>query len=74
MLLSRRYIAAITLIINALTSAFTQDDKLAYLFAGVVYDEYLRPVPYTQVVAHGTGSGDVSDSLGIFNIYIRIQT
>ncbi len=37
----------------------------------MVYDEYFRPIPYTHVLAIGTGSGDVTDTLGIFSIYVR---
>lgn len=48
-----------------------QDEQLAYLFTGVVYDANFRPLPFTHVLAHGTGVGDVTDSLGIFRIYVR---
>jgi len=41
------------------------------LFTGTVYDEDFRPVPYTNVLAKGTGRGDMTDSLGIFQVYIR---
>jgi len=47
-----------------------QEKKKAYLFSGVVYDEKYRPLPYTHVIARGSGQGDVTDSLGIFLIYI----
>lgn len=46
-------------------------DKKAYLYTGIVYDMQRNPVPYTHVIARGTGQGDVTDSLGIFTIYIR---
>ena len=55
----------------ALSDITAQSDKLAYLFSGVVYDEFFRPLPYTHVVARGTGTGDVTDSLGIFSLYVR---
>ncbi len=52
-------------------SIYAQNDKLAYLFTGVVYDEFFAPLPYTHVMAKGTGIGDVTDSLGIFSLYVR---
>lgn len=48
-----------------------QDDQHAWLFTGTVYDEHFNPVPYTNVVAHGTGKGDMTDSMGIFSLYVR---
>jgi hypothetical protein len=50
--------------------AMSQDNR-AWKFTGVVYDAYFRPLPYTHVVARGTGQGDVTDSLGIFTLYVR---
>lgn len=61
----------IGILLLMLSETHAQQDNLAYLFSGVVYDEFYRPLPYTHVVARGTGSGDVTDSLGIFSIYIR---
>lgn len=59
------------LVMLLLTNITAQSDKLAYLFSGVVYDDHFRPIPYTHVVARGTGTGDVTDSLGIFSLYVR---
>ncbi|MEX0986040.1 MAG: hypothetical protein WD052_01095 [Bacteroidales bacterium] len=39
--------------------------------SGVVYDASFVPVPYTHVYAHGSGQGDVTDSLGIFSLNCR---
>lgn len=50
---------------------YAQGDSRAWLFTGTVYDEHFVPVPYTNVVAHGTGQGDMTDSMGIFSIYVR---
>ena len=50
---------------------FSQTDIKAYEFTGIVYDEGFNPIPYTHVIAEGTGQGDVTDSLGIFTLYIR---
>lgn len=50
---------------------YAQEDTRAWLFTGTVYDEHFVPVPYTNVVAHGTGRGDMTDSMGIFSIYVR---
>jgi hypothetical protein len=50
---------------------YAQEDLRAWLFSGTVYDEHFIPVPYTNVVAHGTGQGDMTDSMGIFSLYVR---
>lgn len=61
----------IYLLILAPLQMFAQADNLAYKFTGVVYDEYYNPIPYTHVIASGTGKGDMTDTLGIFILYIR---
>jgi hypothetical protein len=48
-----------------------QSEREAYLFTGIVYDEDLLPVPYTHVIARGTGNADVTDRDGVFQVYIR---
>lgn len=60
-------------VLLALSAAntFSQEDSRTWLFTGTVYDEHFSPVPYTNVVAHGTGQGDMTDSMGIFSIYVR---
>ena len=62
----------INLVIALLCIAFiqlqAQENTRAYKFTGIVYDEYFNPLPYTHVLAAGTGQGDVTDSLGIFII------
>jgi len=45
----------IYLLILAPLQMFAQADNLAYKFTGVVYDEYYNPIPYTHVIASGTG-------------------
>lgn len=70
-MLARRYILILSFVLTFQSQAYSQQDKLAYYFTGIVYDEYFRPLPYTHVLAKGTGIGDVTDSLGIFTIYIR---
>jgi hypothetical protein len=39
-------------------------------FSGIVYDERFNPLPYTHVLALGSGAGDVSDGLGAFDLKI----
>lgn len=51
--------------------AISQEENKAFLFTGIVYDQEFNPVPYTNVYAKGTGRGDMTDTLGIFQIYIR---
>jgi hypothetical protein len=50
---------------------YAQSENSAFKFTGIVYDERFTPIPYTHVIAIGTGQGDMTDSLGIFTIYIR---
>ncbi len=51
--------------------AYGQESQQTWLFTGTVYDAHFRPVPYTNVVAHGSGQGDMTDSMGIFSIRVR---
>lgn len=53
------------------SSLTAQFDTRAWKFSGIVYDEHFNPIPYTHVVATGTRQGDVTDSLGIFTLYVR---
>lgn len=66
-----RRIIWIFLIASAQGMVLSGQDNRAWKFTGVVYDEYFRPLPYTHVIARGTGQGDVTDSLGIFTLYVR---
>ncbi|MFC2089493.1 hypothetical protein ACFLT1_01860 [Bacteroidota bacterium] len=66
----RNYLIAVVLMLIT-SGAFAQSSNLAYLFTGVVYDANYRPLPYTHVIASGTGQGDMTDTLGIFTLYIR---
>ena len=68
-MLPMRFIALSLILV--LPSIIKGQDTKAYLFSGVVYDEQFTPLPYTHVVARGTGQGDMTDSLGIFKIYVR---
>ena len=62
-------IALLTLLkFSTLTAQF---DTRAWEFSGIVYDELFNPIPYTHVLATGTRQGDVTDSLGIFTLYVR---
>jgi len=61
----------VSFLIMPMCNINAQDDKMTYLFTGVVYDEFFTPIPYTHVMAKGTGIGDVTDSLGIFSLYVR---
>ncbi len=54
-----------------LCSAYGQENQQTWLFTGTVYDAHFRPVPYTNVVAHGTKQGDMTDSMGIFSLRVR---
>lgn len=54
-----------------LCTAYGQKNQQTWLFTGTVYDAHYRPVPYTNVVAHGSGQGDMTDSLGIFSLRVR---
>ena len=67
----KRYFLLLLFIAIALSEITAQNDRLAYFFTGVVYDEHFRPLPYTHVLARGTGVGDVTDSLGVFALYVR---
>lgn len=60
-----------TLLCVSVYKGHAQEDQRAWLFTGTVYDEHFVPIPYTNVVAHGTGQGDMTDSMGIFSIYVR---
>ncbi|MCF8225953.1 MAG: hypothetical protein K9J30_08750 [Bacteroidales bacterium] len=53
------------LLVN-LSSAIPQNVNTTTSFVGVVYDENLKPVPYTHVISRLTGIADVTDTLGIF--------
>lgn len=67
-----RNLIHLSVIMNlSLCTLAAQEDRQAWLFTGTVYDENFVPVPYTSVVAHGTGQGDMTDSMGIFSLYIR---
>ncbi len=70
-MLVRRIILITGILLAIYTHVHAQQDKMAYLFTGIVYDDFYRPLPYTHVLAQGTGVGDVTDSLGVFSIYIR---
>jgi len=54
-----------------LCSLCGQKRPKTWQFTGTVYDTQFRPVPYTSVVAHGSGQGDMTDSMGIFNLEVR---
>ncbi len=62
---------AIVLIVFTHTNLLSQIDDRTYQISGSVYDEHFNPLPYTHVIASGTASGDMTDSLGVFSIRIR---
>jgi hypothetical protein len=66
-----RYSLFSLLILMSFVGVHGQNSKLAFRFTGIVYDENYIPLPYTHVIASGTGEGDMTDSLGIFTLYIR---
>lgn len=67
----RQSINIYLLVCLPLYNLHAQEDQRAWLFTGTVYDEHFIPVPYTNVVAHGTGRGDMTDTMGIFSLYVR---
>jgi len=54
-----------------LNSAFTQRIDSLRLVSGVVYDGQFNPVPYTHVIGLNSSATDVTDTLGIFHIYVN---
>jgi len=66
-----RYILIVMIFLLTVGHIDAQTENTAYKFTGVVYDEKFVPMPYTHVIASGTGQGDMTDSLGIFTLYIR---
>lgn len=51
--------------------SYGQTDTRAWLFSGIVYDNNFNPLPYTHVIAKGTGKGDITDINGVFSLYVR---
>jgi hypothetical protein len=64
--MSRTIILMLLLLISSLSKS-QQGDSLMQL-SGIVYDEFFTPVPYTHVIALSYGTGDVTDSMGIFEL------
>jgi hypothetical protein len=71
MMKRRHFIHLSILTILSVCNLSAQEEHRAWLFTGTVYDEHFVPVPYTSVVGHGTGQGDMTDSMGIFSLYVR---
>lgn len=63
-------IIASYLFLLILTCAYSQRIDSLRLVSGVVYDGQFNPVPYTHVIGLASNSTDVTDTLGIFHLYI----
>lgn len=48
-----------------------QDSDSVFILNGIVYDEAYQPVPASHIINMNTRAGDVTDSLGIFNIPVH---
>jgi len=60
--------------ISVVSMSYGQTDTKAWLFSGIVYDNNFNPLPYTHVIAKGTGKGDITDINGVFSLYVSVYT
>lgn len=69
----RNLIPAVVILLAVRFQLAAQDPDSLFNMVGIVYDEQFFPVPATHVINLHSHLGDVTDSLGIFHLPVRLS-